>query len=116
MALDPDGFVHVADDGVARSYAANNTVIDYAALSNSQIQQMISQLPASYQEHLEHLRQVFEGVNGYDVANKSQLLTPPPWLQAFEIEPTTPPQQQRREGHTSGRSDSSCVCGLTKST
>ena len=74
MALDPDGFVHVADDGVARSYAANHSVIDYAALSNSQIQQMISQLPASYQEHLEHLRQVFEGVDGYDVANKSQLL------------------------------------------
>jgi hypothetical protein len=39
MALDPDGFVHVADDGVARSYAANNTVINYVALSNSQIQQ-----------------------------------------------------------------------------
>jgi hypothetical protein len=46
MALDPDGFVHVADYGVARSYAVNSTVIDYAALSNSQIQQMISQLPA----------------------------------------------------------------------
>jgi hypothetical protein len=98
MALDPDGFVHVADDGVARSYAANNTVIDYAALSNSQIQQMISQLPASYQEHLEHLRQVFEGVDGYDVANKSQLLTPPSWLQPFKIEPTTPPQP-RDEAH-----------------
>jgi hypothetical protein len=88
MTLDPDGFVHLAGDGVARSYAANNTVIDYAALSNSQIQQVISQLPASHQKHLE---QVFEGVDGYDVTDKSQLLEPPPWLRPFQIEPTTPP-------------------------
>jgi hypothetical protein len=98
MALDPDGFVHIADDGVARSYAANNTVIDYAALSNSQIQQMISQLPVSYQEHQEHLRQVFEGVDGYDVTDKSQLFEPPPWLRPFEIDPTTP-TQSRNEAH-----------------
>lgn len=94
MALDPEGFVHIADDGVARSYTANNTVIDYAPLSNEQLKQMISGLPASVKENQEHLHQVFDGVDGYDMTDKKQIFEPPVWLQPASFGQTNQPQSR----------------------
>jgi hypothetical protein len=77
---DPQGYTHIADDGVARSYDANHQVIDYAPLSNAQILGYMSQLPTSYDSELDHLHSVFDNVDGHDVTDKDQLLDPPTWL------------------------------------
>ena len=37
MPKDPDGIYHIADDGVARSYAGNGTVLGYVKLNNKQL-------------------------------------------------------------------------------
>ncbi|KAM0720733.1 hypothetical protein Q7P37_004870 [Cladosporium fusiforme] len=45
LLLDPKGYVHVAEDGVLRSYAANGTVIDSIPLSPSQLTALFATLP-----------------------------------------------------------------------
>ena len=94
MTLDPEGFVHIADDGVARSYTANNTVIDYAPLSNEQLKQMVSQSPAALAKDREHLMQVFDVVDGHDVTDKKQIFEPPPLLQPASVKPVSQPQSR----------------------
>lgn len=59
MTLDPEGFVHVADDGVARSYSADGTVIDYAPLDNAQLMKFAAQLPPNLVGEREHLEEVY---------------------------------------------------------
>ena len=80
MDADLNGFLHVADDGVARSYNGNATVIDYVRLTNEQLMQLLSQLPESYQSEMNHLHSTFDNVSGFDVADESQLRDPPSWL------------------------------------
>ncbi len=48
-----------ASDTYPPTLQANNTVIDYAPLSNKQLKQMISQLPAIMMAEQDHLTQVF---------------------------------------------------------
>ncbi|TKA80649.1 hypothetical protein B0A55_01874 [Friedmanniomyces simplex] len=92
MLLDPLGFVHVADDGVERSYAANGTVIDYRQLSNDQLMKMTMNLPAAMQHLQGHLSDVWKGVDGNSVTSKSQFFDPPAHLRPAE--PTAEDVQQ----------------------
>jgi hypothetical protein len=77
LKSDPDGYLHIADDGVARAYDANDTVISYIALSNDQLMQLIADLPRAWQNETDHLHSVFDGVDGRQVLNQTQLLNPP---------------------------------------
>ncbi|KAL3708518.1 hypothetical protein TMatcc_006502 [Talaromyces marneffei ATCC 18224] len=76
LETDPDGYLHIADDGVARAYDANDSVTGYVALSNDQLMELLANLPAQWQYELDHLYSVFDGVDGRDV-NQTQLLNPP---------------------------------------
>ncbi|KAK0880889.1 hypothetical protein LTR91_016974 [Friedmanniomyces endolithicus] len=78
ILIDPLGFIHVADDGVERSYAANGTVIDYRRLSNDQLTRIAATLPTEMMD-------VWKGVDGNDVTSESQIYAPAPALR-----PTAP--------------------------
>ncbi|KAF7586828.1 hypothetical protein BBP40_008253 [Aspergillus hancockii] len=41
----PQGYVHIVDDGVARAYDENASVIDYVPLTNYQLKQLLANLP-----------------------------------------------------------------------
>ena len=71
MTTVPDGYLHVADDGVARSYDRNDVVINFVRLTNEQLMQLSPQLPAPFQKDLDHLHEVFDGVNGLDVVDEN---------------------------------------------
>lgn len=68
-----DGFVHIADDGVVRAYAANGTVIDYVKLSNSQLRAFVDSLPPSIQDQREHLLDIWGDVDGNKVTDEGQI-------------------------------------------
>ncbi|OJD10679.1 hypothetical protein AJ78_08381 [Emergomyces pasteurianus Ep9510] len=74
LKRDPEGgFKHVGDDGIARSYAPDGTVIDAVRLTNEQLMEA-----AGHQQDPEdkkHLEEIWEGVNGFDVPEQ-QLLNP----------------------------------------
>lgn len=93
MERDPAGFIHIAADGVARSYAGslhtklrlgctltlhtgNGSVIDYAPLSNAQLTKMINRLPAAGAADKERLAGIYEGVNGYTINDRAQIFRP----------------------------------------
>ncbi|KAK0274597.1 hypothetical protein LTR91_004854 [Friedmanniomyces endolithicus] len=78
ILIDPLGFIHVAKDGVERSYAENGTVIDYRRLSNDQLTRMAATLSTVMQD-------VWKDVDGNDVTSDSQIFNPPPALR-----PTAP--------------------------
>ncbi|KAL6251501.1 hypothetical protein RBB50_001710 [Rhinocladiella similis] len=59
LKLDPDGFVHFADDGVVRSYSANETVIDFLPLSNELLLSAVEEIRPFIGEDYEHLLEVF---------------------------------------------------------
>ncbi|BDD54908.1 hypothetical protein MAP00_000481 [Monascus purpureus] len=80
LKKDPEGYSHIADDGVARAYDGNDAVIDYVRLSNDQLMQLLLDLPESWQKELDHLHSVFDGVDGLQVVDENQLLNPPAWL------------------------------------
>ncbi|KAL2855306.1 hypothetical protein BJY01DRAFT_204419 [Aspergillus pseudoustus] len=71
--LSGEGFVHLGDDGVLRSYNGAGLVLGYHALDPDQIAQYNSGFPISAQEHL---REVFKGVNGRAVTDPAQLTNP----------------------------------------
>ncbi|EME80567.1 uncharacterized protein MYCFIDRAFT_31967, partial [Pseudocercospora fijiensis CIRAD86] len=75
MKVDSDGFTHIADDGVIRSWAANGTVIDAVRLTNSQLLEQISNVPAHLKPFVPHLKKVYAHVDGHDVP-ESQLYHP----------------------------------------
>lgn len=80
MTLDLDGYVHVADNGVVRSYTAKETVIDYFKLNTTQLADLIDSLPPSVTEHPAHFHEVcLDGkVDGPDVpATTRSGLCPP---------------------------------------
>ncbi|KAK1063500.1 hypothetical protein LTR12_006612 [Friedmanniomyces endolithicus] len=78
ILIDPLGFIHVANDGVERSYDANGTVIDYRRLSNDQLTRMAATLSTEMMD-------VWKNVDGNDVTSNSQIFNPPPALR-----PTAP--------------------------
>ncbi|KAF4268933.1 hypothetical protein KXW98_006252 [Aspergillus fumigatus] len=70
-------YVHIADDGVARAYDENESVIDYIPLTNDQLKQLLRNLPEPWKKEEDHLHAVFNGVDGRDVMDEKQLLDPP---------------------------------------
>jgi hypothetical protein len=117
MALDPQGFVHVAEDGIARSYArqsillrhaacltrpqltflsANGTVIDYAPLSNEQLANMVASLPVASQSEKEHLADLFATANGFAVKDHHQIFHP-----STQLRPAVDPARTHWQEDTS---------------
>ncbi|KAI7239786.1 hypothetical protein KC330_g1728 [Hortaea werneckii] len=76
MIKDDGGDIHVADDGVARSYAANGTVIDYRKLSHAQLLSMTGALPPRLQDKSDYFANVFAKVSGLDVDDEDQIWNP----------------------------------------
>lgn len=58
---------------MARSYDGKDVVTDFVRLTNEQIMELLSQLPAPYQTELDHLHSVFDEVNGLNVVDENQL-------------------------------------------
>ncbi|KXS99897.1 hypothetical protein AC578_919 [Pseudocercospora eumusae] len=75
MKVDGDFFVHIADDGVVRSWAANGTVIDAIRLTNRQLLEQIANAPPPLAPYVPHLEKVYAHVDGYDVPD-SELYHP----------------------------------------
>ncbi|GKZ27199.1 hypothetical protein AbraIFM66951_005118 [Aspergillus brasiliensis] len=69
----PNGVLFLGNDGVLRSVDASNRVVSYQQLSPQQISQYIQNLP---QRDAARLQRVFQGVDGRDVTDLDQLLTP----------------------------------------
>ncbi|KAK6388908.1 hypothetical protein LTR65_007189 [Meristemomyces frigidus] len=92
MQLQEDDFVRVAGDGVARSYAGSGKVVDYRKLTNSQLLATFDSLPPSLQGEEGHYRDIYQHVDGNDVAVESQLWDPLSQLQPLELphSPLTP--------------------------
>ncbi|KGM92755.1 uncharacterized protein PADG_11213 [Paracoccidioides brasiliensis Pb18] len=62
------GFIHVGNDGVARSVDGNGTVIDFSPMSNAQLQKTAKIFVQNATQH-DHLRELWKGVSGHDVEN-----------------------------------------------
>ncbi|KAK5740914.1 hypothetical protein LTR17_004268 [Elasticomyces elasticus] len=77
-----DGFVHFGDDGIARSYRGDGTVLDARALSNGQLADMMDTTPSHQYTpgEMEHLRELWQNVDGHDVKDRSQLFHPADYL------------------------------------
>ncbi|KAF5856683.1 hypothetical protein ETB97_007040 [Aspergillus alliaceus] len=73
----PLGYVHIANDGVARAYDENESVIDYVPLTNDQLKQLLKNLPEAWKKEADHLHAVFDNVDGRQVTDEKQLLDPP---------------------------------------
>ncbi|KAF4231099.1 hypothetical protein CNMCM8980_005616 [Aspergillus fumigatiaffinis] len=96
----PGGYVHIADDGVARAYDENESVIDYIPLTNDQLKKLLANLPGPLKKEADHLHAVFDDVDGRQVTDEKQLLDPPAELrnpmnrQAPQSKPEANPLQQ----------------------
>ena len=75
--------LHISDDGLARSYAGNGTVLDYVALSPSQLTAAVALTSPSHPSDDVHPNAVWEGVDGRDVTDHDQIWNPPAHLQPF---------------------------------
>lgn len=116
--LDPEGFVHVAEDGIARSYArmqplpqhasffvqlqltlltANGTVIDYAPMSNAQLTNMVNNLYLTPNER-EHLATTFADVDGFAVKDHHQIFHP-----STQLHPAIDPARTHWEEDTDSK-------------
>ena len=90
MTTDGNGYIHLADDGVARSYSANGTVIDFRKLTNKQIWQHISKHQHQFNQNLtDHLTQVYANTSGFDVNDEQQIWNPPAELRVKAGNSTT---------------------------
>lgn len=74
MKHDPTGFTHWADDGVVRTYCSNGTVVDAVRLDNAYLMAHVDKMLLGV-EHKAHMRSVWAGTSGLDVAD-DQLLNP----------------------------------------
>ncbi|KAF4154711.1 hypothetical protein CNMCM6936_006916 [Aspergillus lentulus] len=96
----PHGYVHLANDGVARAYDENESVIDYVPLTNDQLKQLLANLPEPWKKEADHLHAIFDDVDGRQVTDEKQLLDPPAELrnpmprQAPQSKRTAEPLQQ----------------------
>jgi adenylate kinase family enzyme len=77
LKLVPLGYVHIADNRVARAYDKNEFIIDYVPLTNDQLKQLLKNLLEAWKKKVDHLHAVFDGVNGRQVMDEKQLLDPP---------------------------------------
>jgi hypothetical protein len=89
----PHVYVHIADDGVARAYDENESVIDYVPLTNDQLKQLLANLPEPWKKEADHLHAVFDDVDGRQVTDEKQLLDPPAELR--NPMPRQAPQSKR---------------------
>lgn len=99
MKLDPNCVVHLADDGVARSYTPNGTVIDAVALTNVQLKAFKVSLDAVLSSQIkdrEHFNEVWENVDGRDVTDQDQIYNPLDSLKPvlFQTNGTSPKPHQ----------------------
>ena len=91
-----NGFHHLGDDGVLRSYSSQGVVRDYKCLSPDEIAAVIATTSASIpQEEAEKIAKIMEGVDGRAVSDINQILNPPPEIR--------PPVAPAREEHTRGQ-------------
>lgn len=90
----PQGYSHIADDGVARAYDENDVVIDYIPLTNDQLKHLLSNLPEAWKSKADHLHAVFDNVDGRNVVDEEQLLNPPAELR-ISFDPPGP--QSKRD-------------------
>lgn len=68
------GFVHVAADGVARSYNQFGQVLDYVQLDSAKLDKFVASLPPTMpEEEKSEYKDLLAGVNGFDVKSKAQL-------------------------------------------
>lgn len=59
-----------------RAYAGNGTVIDFLKLSNFQLRAYLKAGPYFDSEHIDHLHEVFDNVDGYDQTNDTEIWNP----------------------------------------
>ncbi|PKX91118.1 uncharacterized protein P174DRAFT_463260 [Aspergillus novofumigatus IBT 16806] len=103
----PHVYVHIADDGVARAYDENESVIDYVPLTNDQLKQLLANLPEPWKKEADHLHTVFDDVDGRQVTDEKQLLDPPAELrnpmprQAPQSKRAPDPLQQHKDDEPS---------------
>lgn len=65
LATHDDGMCDIGADGVVRSFHPNGTLLDYARLSPHHLQSLIKQHQWS-----SNLKDIWSGVNGYDVTDE----------------------------------------------
>ena len=75
LKLDDDGFLHLGNDGVMRSYAPNGTVIDVLCLTNAELLDHTHRLLAGA-DVKDTLRNNWAGVSGKDALDE-HLFNPP---------------------------------------
>ena len=56
----PEGFLHIADDGLARSCDENDVVINFVRLTNELLMQLLLQLPAPDQKEMDCIPSLME--------------------------------------------------------
>ncbi|OJD12184.1 hypothetical protein AJ78_07175 [Emergomyces pasteurianus Ep9510] len=72
LVTDSDGFIHIGDDKIARSFDSFGTVLDYARLTDLQLAEIANRYSDSIRRHL---FEVWSGVN-YEVTD-DQIWNPP---------------------------------------
>ncbi|EAU35996.1 conserved hypothetical protein [Aspergillus terreus NIH2624] len=75
----PLGYVHIADDGVARAYDENESVIDYVPLTNDQLKHLLQNLPEAWKKEEDHLHAVFDAVDGREAKLASLIMLASSW-------------------------------------
>ncbi|PYH99595.1 hypothetical protein BO71DRAFT_437197 [Aspergillus ellipticus CBS 707.79] len=73
LQLDPEGFVHAADDGVVRSFRPDAQVVDYIKLNETQLMSVIPDLAFHDADFQAHLVEVWTDVDGNDVDDEQAL-------------------------------------------
>ncbi|KLJ12262.1 hypothetical protein EMPG_12679 [Blastomyces silverae] len=85
LTSDPLGHKHLGDDGVARSFSPNGTVIDAVGLSNT----LLMEAARGHKDPKEqkHLMELWAGVNGNDVPHRRRYSPPKDLLPALFKDP-----------------------------
>lgn len=90
LVLHPKGHLHLADDGVVRSYNDEGVVVDYVRLSNAQISEYLDGIKLSYSSSdMRHFQEIFDNVDGLNVTDREQLANPPSWLRPLALSART---------------------------
>ena len=97
VPIDPEGFIHVADDGILRSYSGDGKVLDAKRLSNAALLSYAAGGPRkseeAYTEGKDYLSTIWADVNGDDVP-ETQLMRP---LKNFLPAPIAQPELTKLE-------------------
>lgn len=84
-----EGFIHLATDGVLRSFDGDRNVLDYKPLSPDEIALVLDEWPPTLHSQL---RRMFYGVDGRNVKDVEQFIHPNPDL--MPPEPTSSGYQE----------------------